>query len=66
MSTSTLLMKKYTYTLFHTFSHSSVESNVFLVGIQKDKTHNEASSPKAIHVKVSTDSIAIYRGVKTG
>lgn len=40
------------------------DNDTFWVGVQKDRTPNEASSLKAIHVNVSNDNIAIYRGEK--
>nr|XP_046255484.1 IgGFc-binding protein-like isoform X2 [Scatophagus argus] len=50
-----------TYTLIQIPSDTS---ETFWVGVQKDRTPNEASSLKAIHVKVSKNNIAIYRGEK--
>lgn len=52
-----------TYTLIRILSDTS-ETDTFWVGVQKDRAFNEASSLKAIHVKVSTDNITIYRGEK--
>ncbi|XP_071062157.1 IgGFc-binding protein [Pseudochaenichthys georgianus] len=52
-----------TYTLVHVLSDTS-ENTTFWVGVEKDRTPNEASSLKAIHVKVAEDNVTIYRGEK--
>jgi len=52
-----------TYTLVHVLNDTS-ENTTFWVGVEKDRTPNEASSLKAIHVKVAEDNVTIYRGEK--
>ncbi|KAK1895713.1 Alpha-tectorin, partial [Dissostichus eleginoides] len=52
-----------TYTLVHVLNYTS-ENTTFWVGVEKDRTPNEASSLKAIHVKVAEDNVTIYRGEK--
>lgn len=49
-----------TYTLIQTLNTS--KNDTLWVGVQKDRTPDESSSLKAIHVKVSKDNITIYRG----
>ncbi|XP_059194717.1 IgGFc-binding protein-like isoform X2 [Centropristis striata] len=51
------------YTLMHLLNDSS-ENMTFWVGVEKDRTPNEASSLKAIHIKVAKDNITIHRGEK--
>ena len=50
-----------TYTLVRTLNGTS-ENMTLWVGVQKDRTPNEASALKAIHVKVAKDNITIHRG----
>uniref|UniRef100_A0A3Q3GMI2 IgGFc-binding protein-like n=1 Tax=Labrus bergylta TaxID=56723 RepID=A0A3Q3GMI2_9LABR len=50
-----------TYTLMQVMNDTTGK-DTFWVGIQKDRTPNDASSIKAIHVKVAKHSVAIYRG----
>ncbi|KAJ4930907.1 hypothetical protein JOQ06_025210, partial [Pogonophryne albipinna] len=52
-----------TYTLVHVLNDTS-ENTTFWVGVEKDRTPNEASSLKAIHVQVAEDNVTIYRGEK--
>uniref|UniRef100_A0A3Q3EKG2 VWFD domain-containing protein n=1 Tax=Labrus bergylta TaxID=56723 RepID=A0A3Q3EKG2_9LABR len=50
-----------TYTLMQVMNDTTGK-DAFWVGIQKDRTPNDASSIKAIHVKVAKHSVVIYRG----
>lgn len=54
--TYTLLLRLLMYTLNNT---SGI--NLLWVGVQKERTTDEAYSVKAIHVKVAKDNISIYR-----
>ncbi|XP_008299291.1 IgGFc-binding protein-like [Stegastes partitus] len=46
-----------TYTLIQKKTNDASENNALWVGVQKDRTFNQASSFKAIHVKVAKDNI---------